>query len=250
MPHFHRWFTIPKWRRHSHMSSVYLAMLEQDRDIAVQTLTTECQRLIKLKQDTEMIQQEPFKSSVSSRVISMEKSPTKRKNHQHPVGHVGTGTTLIFVHLKNTRVNSVHVVGTKIDKNNTTIMNMAPSRGKTHHKKTGHFRKSTSNSIFATFNVNFEARRKYIVALLNKRLVKFQFDTTSDITLISRSTWELLGKPTLKDTTHVACSALGNKIQLTGKLIYDVSFKKKKKIFRYMLHYRLIKPEPSFELHF
>ena len=107
-------------------------------------------------------------------------------------------------------------------------MNTAPSRGKTHHKKTRHFRKSTSNSIFATFNVNFEARRKYIFVLINKRLVKFQFDTASDITLISRSTRELLGKPTLKDTTHVACSASGNKIQLTGELICDVSFKEKK----------------------
>ena len=56
-----------------------LYMLEQDRDIAVQTLTTECQRLIKLKRDTEMILQELFKSFVYSRVISMEKSPTKRK---------------------------------------------------------------------------------------------------------------------------------------------------------------------------
>ena len=53
-----------------------LPMLEQDRDMAVQTLTTECQRLIKFKRDTEMIQQEPFKSSVSSRVISIEKSLT------------------------------------------------------------------------------------------------------------------------------------------------------------------------------
>ena len=106
-------------------------------------------------------------------------------------------------------------------------MNTAPSRGRTHHKNTGHFRKSTSNSIFATFNVNFEDRRKYIFVLINKRPVKFQFDTASDITLISRSTRELLGKPTLKDTTHVACSASGSKIQLTGELICDVSFKEK-----------------------
>ena len=34
--------------------------------------------------------------------------------------------------------------------------------------------------------------------------------------------------PTLNDTTHVACSASGNKIQLTGELICDVSFEEKK----------------------
>ena len=98
-----------------------LSMLEQDRNIAVKTLTTESQRLIKLKRDTEMIQQEPFKLSVSSCVISMEKSPIKRKKHQHPVGYVGTGTTLVFAHLKDTRVNSVHVVGTKTDFVNAEI---------------------------------------------------------------------------------------------------------------------------------
>ena len=58
-----------------------LSMLEQDRDIAVQTLTTECHSLLKLKRDIEMMQKEPFKLSVSSRVISMEKSPTKRKKN-------------------------------------------------------------------------------------------------------------------------------------------------------------------------
>ena len=121
---------------------------------------------------------------------------------------------------------------------------MVPSRGKKDHKKTGHFHKSTSNSIFATFNVNFEACRKYIVVLINKRPVKFQFDSALDIPLISRSTWKLLGMQTLKETTHVACSASGNKIQIIGELICDVSFKKKKKI-RCMLHYGLIKPEPS-----
>ena len=58
-----------------------LSMLEQDRDIAVKILATKYQRLIKLKRDTEMIQLEPFQSSFSTRIISMEKSPTKRKKN-------------------------------------------------------------------------------------------------------------------------------------------------------------------------
>ena len=155
---------------------------------------------------------------------------------------MGTGTTLVFAHLKNTCRLCSHRghkdrFCERRDKDNTTITNMATSRGKTHHKKTGHFRKSTWNSIFATFKVNFEDRRKYIVVLINKRLVKFPFDTASDITLISRSPWELLGKSTLKDSTHVACNALGKRIQLTGELICDVSFKEKK--IRCVLHYGL-----------
>ena len=151
-----------------------LSMPEQDRDLAVQTLTTECQRLLKLKRDTERKQQEPFKSSVSSRVISMEKSLTKRKKPPTPCWSCGDWHYARFCPFKKHTCQLCSRRGHKDgfcerrDKDNTTITNMAPSRGKTHNKKTGHFRKSTSNSIFATFNVNFEACWKYIVVLINK----------------------------------------------------------------------------------
>ena len=72
MAHFHRWIAIPKRRRHSHTSSVYVGARQSSA-----TLTTECQRLINLKRDTKMVQQEPFKQSVSGSVRSMEDSPSE-----------------------------------------------------------------------------------------------------------------------------------------------------------------------------
>ena len=150
-----------------------LSMLEQDRDIAVQTLTTECQRLIKPKRDTEMIQQEPFKSCFQPCNIH-GKSRLKEKKTPTPSWSCGDWHYARFcpfkIHTCQLCSRHGHEDGfcERRDKNNTTIMNTAPSRGITHHKKTGHFHKSTSNSIFATFNVNFEARRKYIVILIKK----------------------------------------------------------------------------------
>ena len=95
---------------------------------------------------------------------------------------------LVFVLLENTRVNSVHVVGTKMDFVNAKITLTKRTLHFQEEKcipppKEEYFRKSISNSIFAPFNVNFEARRKYIVVYINNNPVKFQSDTTSDITL-------------------------------------------------------------------
>ncbi len=84
-----------------------------------------------------------------------------------------------------------------------------------------------SHSVSATFKVDFKSRRKYISLGLNKIPVRFQFDTASDITLISRNTWTKIGKPDLLKTKHVAQSASGNDIRLTGELNCSVSFRDK-----------------------
>ena len=73
------------------------------------------------------------------------------------------------------------------------------------------------HSVSATFKVDFKSRRKYISVGLNEIPVHFQFDTASDITLISRNTWTKIGKPDLLKTKHVAQSVSGNDIRLTGE---------------------------------
>ena len=80
------------------------------------------------------------------------------------------------------------------------------SMNKMHHQRIN------SHSVSATFKVEFETGRRYIIASVNKIRVSFQFDTASDITLISRSTWERLGKPDLLKKDHIAWNASGYKI--------------------------------------
>ena len=84
-----------------------------------------------------------------------------------------------------------------------------------------------SHSVSATFKVDFKSCRKYISVGLNEIPVHFQFDTASDITLISRNTWTKIGKPDLLKTKHVAQSASGNDIRLTSELNCSVSFRDK-----------------------
>ena len=89
------------------------------------------------------------------------------------------------------------------------------------HKKRNQWRKS--HPVSGTFKVDFKSCRKYISVSLTGIPVRFHFDTASDITLISRNTWTKIGKPDLLKTKHVAQSASGNDIRLTGELNCSVS---------------------------
>ncbi|KAA3676724.1 uncharacterized protein DEA37_0001501 [Paragonimus westermani] len=82
-----------------------------------------------------------------------------------------------------------------------------------------------SSSLVAAFKTEFESRRQYITVSINNSPVRFQLDTTGDITLITGSTWELIGKPDVCTTTHQAQSASGNMLQLSGEVTCNISFK-------------------------
>ncbi|GAA49885.1 hypothetical protein CLF_103738 [Clonorchis sinensis] len=71
---------------------------------------------------------------------------------------------------------------------------------------------------------NLSPERKYLTVFINKMSISLQLDTASDITLISRSSRQLIGKPDVSFTTHRAQSASGPTLLLTGKLAYNVSF--------------------------
>ena len=53
---------------------------------------------------------------------------------------------------------------------------------------------------------------------INGQKIRMQLDTASDITLISRKTWEKLGSPTVRPSNHVARNASGAVLKLEGEL--------------------------------
>ena len=62
---------------------------------------------------------------------------------------------------------------------------------------------------------------------LNGHPVQLQVDTASDITLISQSLWETIGQPSLTSTSHVAQSASGDCVHITGELPATIKMKDK-----------------------
>ncbi|VDK40717.1 unnamed protein product [Dibothriocephalus latus] len=81
-----------------------------------------------------------------------------------------------------------------------------------------------SHSILATFKTEFEARRKYLTVAINGKPVRLQRDTASDISLISKRTWQMIGQPPVITSDKKAMNVSGGFLQLTGELECDVSF--------------------------
>lgn len=77
-------------------------------------------------------------------------------------------------------------------------------------------RNSESVETKQVCEINSVSQRKYLEPNINGATVKLQFETGSDITIISRRNWNRLGKPNLQPTTKRAGSASGDTVPLLG----------------------------------
>ncbi|VDN14998.1 unnamed protein product [Dibothriocephalus latus] len=82
-----------------------------------------------------------------------------------------------------------------------------------------------SNSILATFQTEFEARRKYLTVTINGKPVRLELDTATDISLITKHTWQMIGRPPMITSDKKAMNVSGEFLRLMGELECDVSFK-------------------------
>ena len=199
--------------------------------LLVQDLTVECNRLLKLRKDTILVQQQFSLFSQLSLVshIHLNKSKSSNKIPLSTCWSCGEWHYTQFCPFKKHKCQVCHKRG---HKENFCRPPNVKSDHQTHsksahqtYKKKNQRRKS--HSVSATFKVDFKSRRKYISVGLNEIPVRFQFDTASDITLISRNTWTKIGKPDLPKTKQVAQSASGNDVRFTGELNCSVSFRDK-----------------------
>ena len=216
----------------SEIRSRLLVKLETDEKVTVQDLTAECNRLLKLRKDTMLVQQQPSIFSQPSQVSHIHSNKSKGSNKIPPstCWSCGEWHYAGFCPFKKHKCQVCHKRGHK--ENFCRPPNVKSPDHQTHsksahkiYKKMNQWRKS--HSVSATFKVDFKSCRKYISVGLNEIPVRFQFDTASDITLISRNTWTKIGKPDLLKTKHVAQSASGIDIRLTGELNCSVSFRDK-----------------------
>lgn len=199
-----------------------LSRLEQDKDITVKTLTAECQRLVNLKHDTNMIQQtvQPFPTSAVQAVIKNTDASTKRPPSAcWSCGEWHFKRFCPFIKHQCQRCNRRGHKEGFCDTQGTNTSN------RRRNQRCDNLANIKSNSVFAAFKVDFESRRQYITLTINDIPVRLQLDTASDITLITRSTWESIGKPLVCSTNHQAHSASGNTLQLTGEVTCDVTFR-------------------------
>lgn len=153
-------------------------------------------------------------------------------------GFAVIGTILIPVHTKDKNVYYVTKVGTRktfVSSRELNFPILLQSQSKRKPVNKPYHKRTSSHLVSATFKFEFESHRKHITVSINKIRVRFQFETASDVTLISRSTWEQLGKPDLLKTDHIASA---DENLLSGQVNCSVCFFLLEKFLCHMLRHR------------
>ncbi|XP_038119618.1 uncharacterized protein LOC119769897 [Culex quinquefasciatus] len=86
-------------------------------------------------------------------------------------------------------------------------------------KKSKNKQQTNVNSLYAANRVNSTSKRKFLTVSINGSQASLQFDTGSDITVISRKQWcDNLDSPPLSPTKQIARTASGKSLSLLGEL--------------------------------
>lgn len=94
-----------------------------------------------------------------------------------------------------------------------------------HHRQKqtkGNFKKTRKEikSVYTTKSTH--KNRRFISLQINKVGITLQHDTGSDVTIISKTNWMKIGKPSLQCSTHTPRDASTNKINIIGEFISAV----------------------------
>ncbi|XP_058116009.1 uncharacterized protein K02A2.6-like [Anopheles ziemanni] len=104
--------------------------------------------------------------------------------------------------------------------------------GRRQRRKSKKWNKRTPvETRFVTINVcKVTQARKFVDLLIGNKKVRMQLDTGSDITVVGRSAWDQLGRPTLKPVGVCARTASGSQLQLDGEFTARVTIGDRTKV--------------------
>lgn len=94
-------------------------------------------------------------------------------------------------------------------------------------KKPNKSKSKRSNAILQVNKISTDSDRKYVDVSINNVTVTLQFDSASDITIISPSTWKKIGSPKLLKSTFDAKDASLNDMQFAGEFQCNLKFQDK-----------------------
>lgn len=222
-----------------------LSKIDSDTNdnLSLESLTDECQRIINLKQNALMVEGDNKNALVH--FVSRQNKSCNQNNqqcnkssndHNQPSSPCWNCGGMHFSdkcgyknHVCKTCSSIGHKEGycstaakSKSNQNSRNDTN-ANSKRKKHRKIKGRTVKNSFSSNNASCNratnkSNYAERRKYVTLSINGTKTEIQLDTTSDITIISSETWNLLGKPKLEPTSQLPRNASGDVIKLLGVL--------------------------------
>lgn len=223
--------------QHSDIRTRLLSTIEGPDAAAatLQTLTTECNRIISLKSDTALIE------SQSVHAIHYRQRPRQQQQQQssQSTPQRQQQPSQNNAHKKNTASK------TSKSKPNTPCWlcgefhysRYCPYRShicKTCSKK-GHkegycdFRNKNKSSTYSNVitrvnQIRANDYRRYIKLKINNIVCDLQIDTASDITIVSEETWKKIGKPTSHPSNQSVRNASGDLLPITSEFQCTVQF--------------------------
>ena len=199
-----------------------LSKIEVQPDITLQALTEECQRIVNLMHDTQMLQTEVSSLPSHIHAVSRERqqprltgtSPRRAQQSRPPTSCWNCGGWH-FARFCTFKDHVCRDCGYKGHKESYCRPKQMPPT----HRPT-----SRLNVVLATTSCESIHSRKYLTLKINDKVTTLQIDTASDITVISLSTWISIGKPTYRPTQHVARDASGSALPILGEFSCEFKF--------------------------
>ncbi|XP_062714346.1 uncharacterized protein K02A2.6-like [Aedes albopictus] len=218
-----------------------LSILEHEKPEApatLQSLIDEYQRLINLKEDTSIIEQQSSSKSAVHAIRDRKGaapqnnfSKQERKKSKTPCwqcGHMHFVKECVF---NNHLCRDCNRVGHKEGYYSCSKKSANPAKTTQSQSTISKKRKKGNSSVEAkgVFVVNHiehrESKRKFVTVAINGVPVPLQLDSASDISIVSETVWKQLGKPAINPSSSQASNASGDPLSLVGEFECEVSIK-------------------------
>lgn len=202
-----------------------LSLLDSDKTVTLDKLSTEAIRLTSLKHDTKLVEN----SSSSVQQVKHSGNPTFSKSKpgktppKTPCWYCGGLHYARDCQYKSHECTKCKVVGHKEGYCSSKAKFVPATASSKSHSKRHHRKSPKTNSISLVSNI-YTSQRKYINVLINNVPVTLQVDTASDISIISADTWKHIGRPDVITTTHSARNASGEVLQLTSEFKCQITW--------------------------
>ena len=201
-----------------------LAKLDHDADTSLQTLMAECKRLLSLRHDTAIVEQRPVPADVKPVQSTSHRKPSntsKRSSSKKPptaCWSCGEWHYARFCPFKK------HICQKCKKRGHNEECCKTTRSGQNKQERKLDKRHSESRSVVAAFRSEAPSKRKYVTVHVNGKPIRLQFDSASDITLISSRIWKQIGSPQLIKSDKSARNASGGELKLIGELECDITF--------------------------